>query len=184
MDKEDIEYTRKKNEILQIQGKDLRSKYSEALSIIPENAFQDYLLTRTRIRIGKELLPKQKSNDTDEKHHIAQVYQKAVTVLKRKPRIVQTAYDREDYGGKDRFYFYKISVDEIGEFTAVEQQFETTLDHVKNVQYEQLTAGMSEVDDEIFDILSKYDIIKNYKPSFDETLDKIIVDSMRKKVNA
>ena len=35
-DEEDIEYTRKKIEILRIHGCDLRSKYLETLSIIPD----------------------------------------------------------------------------------------------------------------------------------------------------
>ncbi len=134
-------------------------------------------MTRTRIRIGKELLPK--NGDIS----INNVYQKAVHALKKHPKIIESNYDREDYGGKDRFYFYKFKLQEIGDFTAFENQFENTLEHLKNIQYEQLTAEMSEVDDEIFEILSKHEIIRSYKPSFDETLDKIIVQGMQKKVD-
>jgi len=171
-DEEDIEYTRKKIEILRIHGNDLRSKYLESMSIIPDNSYQDWLLTKTRIRIGKELLPK----DKDE---FKKIYDRATAILRKKPKIIESTYSRADFGGTtDRFYYYKFILKDFCEFTAIEQQYETTYDNIRNMQYEQLIAEMSEIDDEIFDVLTEKNIIKSYKPDFFEILDEQMINDL------
>ena len=177
-DEEDTEYTRKKIEILRIHGCDLRSKYLETLSIIPDNSYQDWLLTKSRIRIGKELLPK-------ENGEFKKIYDRAAAILKEKPKIIESAYSRADFGGTtDRFYFYKFTLKDFGEFTAIEQQYEKTFANIRNMQYEQLIAEMSKIDDEIFNVLTEKNIIKSHKPDFFEKLDEYMVNDLIEEINS
>lgn len=159
----------------EMEFRDLTKSYLFFRNKIPDTSMQDFKIKRKCIEIGKELLPNIGDiTDEEERDYIKELYDEAIIILKSvKIDKRSISFNFQDFG-KDRIPVYKIKADDGGSCHAEKEELNLVLESFIQMQFEDHISSLQQVDDEIFHILVKYEIIKKSNPSFNDMIDEMI----------
>src|SRR4030042_1361876 len=158
---------------------DIKSSYLYWRNYLPETPYQEYMAKKRCVSEGKELLKKIKENkenkiSKEDNDEIDRIYEKAKEKLKTaKPGKRFITFGSQDIAGT-KYPVYCLKADDAGECHAETERLDFVRMDFKNQQYEKITGELQEVDDEIFNMLVKYDIIKAHRSTIKDILDKKI----------
>lgn len=160
-------------------GRDLLENYRFYRNYISSNPVAEYIVKRKCIEIGKELLPMDLDN-TEEQKKINDIYDEACDILETeipaKRNIIYSYFS----DGKTKFPIYKLSSADAKDCQAEMEKLDEIKKDFVNQQHEQHIGALTRVDNQVFHMLVKHDIVKKHKPTITDILNKKIKERFEK----